>query len=215
MCVGVACGILVFGEKRTWAFYITKGVSMATGMMVLLGVGIIVVLLVLWGVAQYNTFIRLKALLNEAWSGIDVQLKRRYDLIPNLVAVVKGYGIHEKGVLEDVTRLRTASMNATGIQEKAVAEAGLMQTLKTLFAVAEQYPNLKANENFLALQKELSVLEQEVQLARRYFNGTARNYNSSILQFPASIIAGFFGFAQSPYFELTAANERDVPKVQF
>ncbi len=188
---------------------------MSTGMMVFLGIGILLVLFVFWSIAQYNSFVRLKALLNEAWSGIDVQLKRRYDLIPNLVAVVKGYGIHEKGVLEDVTRLRAASMNATGIQEKAAAEAGLTQTLKTLFAIAEQYPTLKANENFLELQKELSVLEQEVQLARRYFNGTARNYNSSILQFPASIIAGFFGFAQSPYFELTAADERDVPKVQF
>ncbi|PKN03791.1 hypothetical protein CVU75_00485 [Candidatus Dependentiae bacterium HGW-Dependentiae-1] len=183
--------------------------------MIALGVGILVMLIGLWGIAQYNFFIRLKALLNEAWSGIDVQLKRRYDLIPNLVAVVKGYGIHEKSVLEEVTRLRTASMSATGISEKSAAEAGLSQTLKTLFAVAEQYPNLKANENFLALQKELSLIEQEVQLSRRYFNGTARNYNSAILQFPSSVIASFFGFTQSPYFELTAAQERDVPKVQF
>src|ERR1700722_12417954 len=126
---------------------------MSTVHIILLLLGI----LVIWFVSRYNGLVRLKALLDEAWSGIDVQLKRRYDLIPNLVSTVKGYSIHEKGVLEEVTRLRTASMQATTLEDKGKAESQLTQTLKTLFAVAEQYPNLKANENFIALQKELSA----------------------------------------------------------
>lgn len=184
-------------------------------MLVLLIIVAVCVLIFLWVVARYNSLVHLKALLNEAWSGIDVQLKRRYDLIPNLVSVVKGYSIHEKSVLEDVIRLRSAAMSAQGVAEKSTAEAGLTGTLKTLFAVSEQYPNLKANENFLMLQKDLSTIEQEVQLARRYYNGTARNYNSTILSFPATVIASIFGFTPAPYFELNSAQERDVPKVQF
>ncbi len=188
---------------------------MSTSMIVLLILLGLVVLFALWIAGTYNSFIRLKALLDEAWSGIDVQLKRRYDLIPNLVSTVKGYSIHEKGVLEEVTRLRSASMQATTLDDKAKAESQLTQTLKTLFAVAEQYPNLKANENFMALQKELSAIEDELQLSRRYYNGTARNYNVGVTSFPSSVIASFFGFAKVPYFELTAPGERDVPKVNF
>jgi LemA protein len=167
-----------------------------------------------WIVVGYNRLVHLKALIDEGWSGIDVQLKRRYDLIPNLVTLVKGYAIHEKEVLENVVRMRAVSIGAATVQDKAAAEAELTQTLKTLFAVAENYPNLKANENFLALQKELSTIEHEVQLSRRYYNGTVRNYMIAIIQFPVRIIAQLFGFTRLPYFELSASHERDVPKIQ-
>jgi LemA protein len=183
--------------------------------MILFFILVIIVLAALWAIGSYNGLVRLRALLNEAWSGIDVQLKRRYDLIPNLVATVQGYSFHEKSILEEIARMRAASLGATGIQEKALAENGLMQTLRTLFAVAENYPQLKANENFLTLQKELSVVEQEVQLARRYYNGTARNYNITIATFPSSIIASTFHFDKAPYFEIATSEERDVPKVKF
>lgn len=188
---------------------------MITGMMIVGGLVLAVFFCVLWAINRYNVFIQLKTLLDEAWSGIDVQLKRRCDLIPNLVSVVKGYSIHEKEVLEEVTRLRTVTMAATDIKAKSVAEGQLAQTLKTLFAVAEQYPQLKANENFLELQKELGLIEQEVQLARRYYNGTVRNYNTAVMQFPSSLIARFFSFVVAPYFELSDVKERDITKIQF
>lgn len=175
----------------------------------------IVIISILWFVSGYNRLVRFKALLNEGLSGIDVQLKRRYDLIPNLVAVVKQYATHEKDTFEKVTELRTRSMNATTVSEKVAAEAGLTQALKTLFAVAENYPNLKANENFMSLQKDLSSIEHELQLARRYYNGTARNYNILVQTFPSNIIASFGGFKQSPYFELSSTQEREVPRVNF
>jgi len=175
----------------------------------------LVVLALLWGVSAYNRLVRLKALHSEGWSGIDVQLKRRYDLIPNLVEVVKQYGIHEKEVLENVTKMRSVSMGVTGIDKKAQAEAGLTQALKTLFAVSENYPDLKANENFLALQKELSAIEQDIQLARRYYNGATRNYNIVVETFPSKVVASFTGFSKEPYFQLASEAEREVPKVKF
>ena len=168
----------------------------------------------LWAISTYNSFVRLKNLTDEGWSGIDVQLKRRYDLIPNLVAVVKQYSIHEKTVLEKVTEMRAAAMSAKTIDQKADAERGLTGALKTLFAVAENYPNLKANENFLHLQQQLSTLETEIQLARRYYNGAARNYNSSIQSFPGNMIAGMFQFTKASYFELNS-DERETPSVKF
>jgi LemA protein len=176
-----------------------------------LGVGI---LLILWAIVTYNNFIRLKTLVDEGWSGIDVQLKRRYDLIPNLVAVVKQYTIHEKGVLEDVTKMRSISMGAKSRDEKVAAEQGLTAALKSLFAVAEKYPDLKANENFLSLQSELASLETEIQLARRYYNGASRNYNASVMSFPASIVAKLFGFVTVVYFEINR-EERELPKITF
>ncbi len=175
----------------------------------------ILALTILWAIGSYNRFVQLKALLNEAWSGIDVQLKRRYDLIPQLVTVVKGYSIHEKSIFEELGRMRAAAIGASNVEQKSVAEAGLSQTLKTLFAVAENYPELKANENFLMLQKEMSLIEQELQMARRYYNGTARNYNVATVQFPSTIIARTFGFQPAAYFELNASEERNVPPVQF
>lgn len=182
---------------------------------VMIVIGSILALVAIWLIAGYNRLAHLRVLTQEAWSGMDVQLKRRYDLIPNLVASVQGYSIHEKNIIDDIVRMRAASMGATGVQEKATAEAGLTQSLKTLFAIAEQYPNLKANENFLALQKELSNIEQELQLSRRYYNGASRNYNVQTIQFPSSVVAKLFGYAPVPYFELTTPEERNAPKVNF
>lgn len=186
--------------------------GMALFWLILLGV---ILLVGLWFISGYNRLVSLKALLSEAWSGIDVQLKRRYDLIPNLVATVKGYSIHEKSVLENVTQMRAASVGATSITEKARAEAGLSGALKTLFAVAENYPDLKANENFLSLQKDLGAIEQDLQLARRYYNGTVRNYNVMVQTFPSRIIASMGGFTIAPYFEVGSEGERQAPKVTF
>jgi LemA protein len=187
---------------------------MAVGIIVGIGIVGFLVVVVLWFMVRYNGFVHLKALVDEGWSGIDVQLKRRYDLIPNLISVVKGYAIHEKGVLEEVVRLRSVAMGATQVAEKQAAEAGLSQALKSLFAVVENYPNLKANESFLSLQKELSAIEHELQLSRRYYNGAARNYNVAIMQAPGNIVARLAGFNTVAYFELQE-NEREVPKVQF
>jgi LemA protein len=163
----------------------------------------------------YNKLVRLKALLDEAWSGVDVQLKRRYDLVPNLVATVKQYSIHEKSLLEEITRLRSASMSAHTVEEKSAAESGMTRALGTLFAVAEQYPNLKANENFLSLQQSLTDIEQEIQLARRYYNGTVRNYNIAVTTFPSNLIARLAQFKTAPYFEIAHAKERENPTVTF
>lgn len=183
--------------------------------MVFMILGAMVALVIVWAVACYNRLVSLRSMAEEAWSGIDVQLKRRYDLIPNLVEVVKGYSIHEKEVLTDVIRLRTESMNATEVDQKETAEIGLASSLKTLFAVAEQYPDLKANENFLTLQKELSSIEQELQYARRYYNGSVRNYVISIKQFPSIMIAKLFAFMPMSYFELSSDKEREVPSAKF
>lgn len=176
---------------------------------------VILLILGLWAMSTYNGFVRAKAHLDEGWSGINVQLKRRYDLIPNLVAVVKQYSVHEKEVLENITKMRSISMGATSITDKAAAEAGLSGALKTLFAVAENYPDLKANQNFMSLQKDLTTLEEELQLARRYYNGTARNYNTAVNIFPSRIVAGLTGFAPVPYFELDHEDERKAPQVKF
>ena len=172
------------------------------------------VLAVLWAISVYNSLIRQRNLVDEGWSGIDVQLKRRADLVPNLVETVKGYKIHEQNVLENVTKMRTSAMAAQTVEDKAKAEAGLTAALKTLFAVAENYPDLKANQNFLRLQQQLASLENEIQLARRYYNGAARNYNIAIQSFPSNIVAGFFKFEARAYFEIDES-ERKSPKVKF
>jgi LemA protein len=174
-----------------------------------------IALIGLWMIMVYNQLISLKAMIKEAWSGIDVQLKRRYDLIPNLVNTVKGYSIHEKGVLENIAKFRSASINATSIEGKVQAEQGLTGALKTLFAVAESYPDLKANQNFLELQKQLTSIENDLQLARRYYNGTARNYNIRCSVFPSNLVASMFSFQTEPYFEIVDTSERQAPKVSF
>ena len=171
--------------------------------------------LIAWFISGYNGLVHSKALVDEAWSGMDVQLKRRFDLIPNLVATVKQYTTHEKGVFEEVTRMRSAVGSAQTMEQKVEAEKGLTGALKNLFAVAENYPQLKANENFMHLQKELTTLENEIQLSRRYYNGAARNYNIATTAFPSSIIASLFSFHRVPYFELGSTAERENPGVKF
>ena len=192
-----------------------RSFSMTILSIILTVLSAISILLLTWIISTYNQFIRLSNMLKEAWSGIDVQLKRRWDLIPNLVETVKGYSIHEKSVFEQVTKARAQSISAQGIDEKSRAEAGLSGALKTLFAVAESYPELKANENFIALQKELSTIEDEIQLSRRYYNGTVRNYTIMRTAFPSNIIANMAHFGPEPYFELSIEDERKNPHVKF
>lgn len=188
---------------------------MDTIMIVLLVLGAAALLIILWVIGVYNNLARLNTLIEEAWSGIDIQLKRRYDLIPNLVAVVKQYSIHEKTVLEEITKFRSESIKATHIPSISAAEGGLTKALHNLFAVVENYPQLKANENFLSLQKELTGIEDEIQLSRRYYNGTVRNYNGVIVTFPASIVASTCSMHKKPYFELNNNNERENVNIQF
>ncbi len=173
-----------------------------------------IVVLALWIIAIYNDLIRKKQMVEEAWSGIDVQLKRRHDLIPNLVETVRGYAEHEKETLENVTKARSRALSAGTIEEKMRAEQELSRALLNLFAVAEAYPDLKANENFLHLQKELSAIEDEIQLARRYYNATVREYNIAIQTFPRNIVAGIFGFKEFQYFEI-GPEDRETPQVKF
>ncbi|MDB5187620.1 MAG: lemA [Candidatus Kaiserbacteria bacterium] len=177
----------------------------------------VLIVLIIWFVGMYNRFITLGARVREAWADIDVQLKRRYDLIPNLVATVKGYADHESGTLEKVTEMRTAAMNATTPDGKAQAEGMLTGALKSLFAVSENYPNLKANENFLALQNELSDTENKLQAARRFYNGVVMELNTAVGQFPGNVISSMFGIHAAEYFQLDAADAaaKEPVKVQF
>lgn len=175
----------------------------------------VVVLILLWLVLAYNEFVKGRNLVKEGWSGIDVQLKRRYDLIPNLIETVKGYAVHEKQLFEDVAGFRNQSMKADTVKDKSEAESQLSGTLRTLFAVAEAYPELKANQNFLELQKSLASIEEELQLARRYYNGTVRNFNTKIETFPNVLISGAFGFKKYDFFEIEDAKEKEAPEVKF
>ncbi len=175
----------------------------------------ILVLLVIFVISMYNSLVRLKVTCDNAWADIDVQLKRRYDLIPNLVETVKGYAAHEKGTLEAVINARNRAMTATGPADKAEAENMLTGALKSLFALSEAYPQLRAIESFTSLQKSLSDIEDTVQNARRYYNAVVRDLNTKILQFPTNIIAGTLGFKQREFFEISTAAEREAPKVSF
>jgi len=170
--------------------------------------------IIIWIVFTYNLFVRDKNLIREAWSGIDVQLKRRHTLIPNLVASVKGYSQHEKGLLEDITQKRSEAARIEIIKDKAPAESDLSGMLKNLFAVVENYPDLKASENFLSLQNQLVEIEDHLQYARRYYNGAVRNYNIRVESFPSNILAGIFNFKQDNFFEITLATERATPDVK-
>jgi LemA protein len=160
---------------------------------------------------MYNGLVRSRVRVDEAWSDINVQLKRRYDLIPNLVESVKGYAKHESKVFEDVSAARSAAMNATGIAGKAQAENQLAGTLKSLFAVAEAYPELKANQNFLDLQSNLTDTEDKIQAARRFYNGSVRDYNIKLQVFPTSLLAGAFGFTHRDFFEPDNQAAVDAP----
>lgn len=171
----------------------------------------IVALIVVAFVVVYNKFVRLRNRVDEAWADIDVQLKRRYDLIPNLVDTVKGYASHERGVFEEVTKARANAINAQGTEGQAEAENMLSGALKSLFAVSENYPDLKANENFLHLQKELADTENKIQAARRFYNTNVRQFNIAADSFPQNLIANMFGFANREYFELEETSEAREP----
>jgi len=175
----------------------------------------LLVLLVVLGIGMYNSLVRLKVQTDNAWADIDVQLKRRYDLIPNLVETVKGYAGHEKGTLEAVINARNRAMNATSPGDKAQAENMLSGALKSLFALAEAYPQLRAIESFTSLQNSLSQIEDTVQNARRYYNAVVRDLNTKIQQFPTNIFANMLGFKPREFFEVTAPAEREAPKVSF
>jgi LemA protein len=176
---------------------------------------IIVVVAVLWVIAAFNGLVTLKNRAKEAWADIDVQLKRRYDLIPNLVEIVKGYAAHERELFEKVTQARTAAMSATGLKDKADAENALSGTLKSLFAVAENYPDLKASTNFLALQNELTDTEDKIQAARRFYNTNVRDLNIKVESFPANFIASSFGFKQMELFQTANEAEKQPVAVKF
>jgi LemA protein len=162
----------------------------------------------------YNRLVREKNLVREGWSGIDVQLRRRYNLIPNLVETVKGYAKHEKQLLEDVVKFRNQCIDAGKISDQENAENILTRGIRGLFALAEAYPDLKANKNFLELQNSLAEIEDQIQLARRYYNGTVRNYNIRVESFPSMIVAKLFNFVIAEYFEIDLAIQRELPEVQ-
>lgn len=176
---------------------------------------IVVAAIVVWLIAAYNSLVVLKNRAKEAWSDIDVQLKRRYDLIPNLVETVKGYATHERELFEKVTLARAAAMGAKGAKEKAGAENALSDTLKSLFAVSENYPELKASQNFLELQRELTDTEDKIQAARRFYNTNVRDLNIKIESFPTNMMAGTFGFKKMELFETANEAEREAVKVKF
>jgi len=168
-----------------------------------------------WLILTYNTLIKFKNRVKEAWSDIDVQLKRRYNLIPNLVETVKGYAKHEQETLAKVTEMRTLAMQGGNIAERAEHENMLTSALKSIFALSENYPDLKANQNFLELQRELTDTENKIQAARRFYNGTVRDFNTKIEQFPSNIVAGMFSFKAREFFELENDTEREPVKVDF
>lgn len=172
---------------------------------------IIVVVVLLWLWLTYNGLVTARLRIDEAWSDINVQLKRRYDLIPNIVNAVKGYAKHESGVFQEVTAARTRALEANGIGQKAEAENQLAGALKSLFAVAEDYPDLKANENFLQLQDELVDTEDKIQAARRFYNGNVRDYNIKLQVFPTNTIARLLGFTHRDFFEVTNQTEVEKP----
>ena len=175
---------------------------------------IVLLIIIIWIIITYNLFIRDKNLIKEAWSGIDVQLKRRHNLIPNLVASVKGYSQYEKNLLEQITQKRSEAVKVETIKEKAPTESDLSGMLKNLFIAVENYPELKANKNFLDLQNQLVEIEDQLQYARRYYNGAVRNYNIRVESFPSNIIAGIFNYNQDAFFEISLATERKTPEVK-
>src|SRR3984893_2891590 len=183
--------------------------------MIMLIIGAVILLAIVVIVGMYNGLVRLKVQCDNAWSDIDVQLKRRYDLIPNLVETVKGYAAHEQGTLEGVVAARNRAMTTEGPAAKAEAEGMLTTALRQVFALAEAYPQLRAVESFTQLQATLNQIEDSVQNARRYYNAVVRDLNTKIAVFPSNIIAGMFNFKPREFFEISAPAEREVPKVSF
>jgi LemA protein len=176
---------------------------------------VILIAIAAYAIAIYNRLVKNKNHVDEGWSGIETQLKRRSNLIPNLVETVKGYATHEREALEAVTRLRNQTMSINDVGERGQKEGELTAALGRLFAVAEAYPDLKANENFIGLQDDLSETEDQIQLARRYYNGTVRDMNILVESFPSNIIANNFSFSKAKFFEIDNADDRAVPKVSF
>jgi len=176
---------------------------------------VIILIIGLWYIATRNGIISSRNRVEESWSGIDVQLKRRHDLVPNLVETVKGYATHEQQVFENVTKARADAMATTGVEDTAQAEGQLTRAMADLRAVAENYPDLKATENFQQLTRNLSELEDEIQASRRIYNSNVQSYNTKIQQFPASIVANQGDFQAKEFFEITDAAERETPNVSF
>lgn len=184
-------------------------------MIVLLVILAIAALLFFYGISVYNRLVKVRTMVQEAWSSIDVMLKKRHDLIPNLVETVKGYATHERETLDSVTRARAAAVSADTVQQKEAAEKNLNQAMMNLNAVAEQYPDLKANTNFMQLQSELSAVEGDIEKSRRYYNGTVRENNILVETFPSNIVANMYSFTKAAFFELENVSERAVPSVKF
>ena len=184
-------------------------------MIPMLVVLVIVAVPAIWVISIFNRLTRRRITANGAWSDIDVQLKRRYNLIPNLVETVKGYATHEKETLEGVIKARQTAIDASGVQQQAQAENMLTGTLRQLFALSESYPDLKANQNFMQLQEELTSTENKIGFSRQHYNNTAAQYNQSIAVFPNNVIAGMFNFGEMDFFELDDEAQREAPKVSF
>lgn len=182
-------------------------------MVLYIAIGILV-LVVLWAIMTYNGLVSRRAMVAEGWSGIDAQLKRRSDLIPNLVETVKGYATHERTTFDELTKMR-AGAGSQDPAQRAASETAITAAIGKIMAVAEAYPDLKASANFQSLQKDLADLEDQIQLARRYYNGAVRNFNVSVQQFPSNLIANMGGFTAAQFFQLDNAAERNVPKVSF
>jgi LemA protein len=176
---------------------------------------IVLVIIVFWVIGMYNGLVRLRNQVKNAWSQIDVQLKRRHDLIPNLVETAKGYMKHERETLESITQARSHAVEASGVANQAKAEGELSNALSRFMLVVENYPDLKASQNFLALQEELSSTENKVGFSRQFYNDQVQSFNTRIESFPTNIMAGMFNFKQAEFFEIETPAERDVPKVQF
>ena len=176
---------------------------------------IIIALVVLYGVGVYNKLVKFKTLVEEAWSGINVQLKKRHDLIPNLMETVKGYAMHERETFESVTRARTSAIQAQDVKAQEIAETQLSGALSRLLAISERYPELKANQNFLHLQEQLGIIETDIERSRRYYNGAVRQKNILIDTFPSNMIANMFNFQKSLFFELESEAEKAVPQIKF
>ena len=173
---------------------------------------IILAAIIVWVIMTYNRFIKLVNLVKESWSGIDVQLKRRFNLIPNLIETVKGYAKHEAETLEELTKMRTGTDD---VHERGAEEGRISKAIQDLLVAVENYPDLKASTNFLELQRDLNEIETEIQMARRYYNGTVRDLNIQVESFPSNLIANIFNFNSAEFFEIGFAEQREVPKVEF
>ncbi len=188
---------------------------MAPSLIALIVFLVVLVILIMWFVGAYNGLVRLRNRVKEGWAQIDVQLKRRHDLIPNLVETVKGYVGHEKSTLEAVIQARTAAVSASGVGQQAQAESALGGSLGRLMLLVEQYPDLKANQNFLALQEELTSTENKIGFSRQFYNEQVMLYNTRCQSIPSNVIAGMFNFQQAEFFELVDKAQRDAPQVKF